>query len=108
MMKFVLNNRFIVGDSGSSCSFSYVELTLRKFLKTKEQAKENSLDFIEWHFLHPDHETDFTKKAAENFKTRVIFMIAAITVSGSLWCRREDSGFQKSAKLKKMQSSASE
>jgi hypothetical protein len=28
MMKFVLNNRFIIGDSGSSCSFSYVELTL--------------------------------------------------------------------------------
>ena len=31
MMKFVLNNRFIIGDSGSSCSFSYVELTLLMF-----------------------------------------------------------------------------
>jgi hypothetical protein len=28
VMKFVLKNRFIIGNSGSFYSFSYVELTL--------------------------------------------------------------------------------
>lgn len=46
MMKFVLNNRFIIGGSGSSCSFSYVELTLiTKQAQALEKLKriENAL-----------------------------------------------------------------
>ena len=52
MMKFVLNNRFIIGDSGSSCSFSYVELTYlrnhnyRRALQTaEEELKRRPFNF---------------------------------------------------------------